>query len=954
MHSIASLVTLFASAFLPPCYHYFEVGSKTKDGQQVQDLLMVSPDGIFKCGHENDTSHVCKSIFKLPFHQELIVEIKSIYSAIKNKTLTPVLYNPRECHVPQTCAQMEIWETNAGIYVTAGLDTFTVTFLEHSNTLWQDLWSICKEFYDEMSLDMPDYVSELKAPCKDAIQDYLAEKATFFCEMPLVRSKYPTDVMEAMETPIEPRYYPYKGRFSPESETQPRNWETAIQEWLQVLSDAKVAVQEAFQLERRKATELIMFVLSNADRITSKKFPLGVPVCYCLKGRSLSQEKMRTLITTVLKRVQANNTRVLATVMDGQWSQVVFRSRNNTPLTELELQRDIWQQFNKAKLPKLLLFINEATLVRNTDLNIISRYTCLDLGHVTSGNVGVFVELCPAENGQLHRTLTATCLGGKKRFESFIRNMLLPSMYERPDLYTLQTTRMNLFDIIINQSALTGLHVLTSDDCVCSLDTSNRSLYRAEHILLHTNIGKAVMQRILVGLLAYKRFTTWQSLDIEDLFYIHMRNGQQIYKSFHVPELDIIVKELLNDAPENSLYKTLNNKADKTNFLATLLGVHLRIPNRNRPKSMLSLRHLAFMTLRSYIPLQLLRVAAARVTMTKELQKWRHEGPIPNETAIPVEPYTFKYFSYPDYDEQRSTLQPMSIDPTHILTNLRLHCTSKSVFFCDHEAFLRVCDSHPRILSRPALTEMLDKQNCALAQSVFSLQVQTAMRANGDLREATQVKHIRQFFDATNKRGISVLHRIKYLVAMEKYCRRFWNSLKFPAPTMYVCGMPLVTFQAIMQTISSRLQLYRISLNNTYNHRAKSTLTLESIFSDVTTLARHTNGCPLACDLPRLAAKLVQINATKHDPQKCFSVRLSRKTNYPCMLGNSKEQFLTIHYRLDTWFRPHDFDFPDLKERAKKKRRLMILQPDEPERGTLPVRAHHRIDESRINATLKL
>lgn len=954
VHSISTLCTIFASAFLPECFHYFEVGSKYLDGELIKNLMVVSPDGIFKCSRKSDSTHVCKSIFNLPFHQELIVEVKSIFSAIQNKTLTPVLYEPRKCHIPQTAAQMAAWNTNAGIYVTAGLESMTVMYLEKDNELWDTLWHIAREFYDSEDVDLPDYMSDLNAACQAKLQHYIESKTQFFCELPLIKSVHPTDEMDRMDSDIDTHFYPYKSCSATVTSRIQRDWQVAIEHWLEVLQDSRAAIKEAFQLERRKATELLMFVISNSDRISSKDCPLAIPVAYCLKGKSMSQKCMRTLLDYVFLHLYDEKTRILCTAMDGQWAGVVNRDRNDKPLTEFELQRDVWKQFNDMKKSDLIAFMNDSTMPMIADKAELSQFHTDTVALFQHGNLSVSVDLTPQENGQLHKTINARCNGGEYGLTNFISNCRLASFNDRPDLFRTQTVTVNLLELITEHARNLSMNVLATDDCMCALDTTGQSFTSSKHILLHTNVGLLVMQDILIGILSHKRFTTWQYTTLSQLYEKHMRNGQVIYNSFTVAEMEIILQQLLKYHADKTHLRLLKVKVEKANYIARILGKeHKHIPHF-RSRNVSSLRNLSLRCVKAHIPELLLKECMSRLSYAKQHEEWLRAQPIPNYTDIPFPPNVFHYFSFPGKSEDDTSLQPMTIDPTHILTNLRLHCTTKSVFYCDPKAFIRVCETDKDALSLPIISQVLDKQNCAIAQSVFSERVQEIMEQNGDTREAELVKHIRLWFDACNKRSVPVMKRIQDLTAMDKYCRRFWNPHKFPAPGMYVCGLPSSTFQAILQSISCRLQLYKLSANHTFNHRSVSTLPLESIFSDVSILAKQTNGCPLASEIPKLIAKMLHINATKHDPDKCFSVRLAKKSNYPCMIGSARQDFLILHYDKDTFFQPHDFDFPDVKSRKKKVRRTQLSACDAPQRGTLPVRVHFKIDESKVDALLRV
>ena len=72
------------------------------------------------------------------------------------------------------------------------------------------------------------------------------------------------------------------------------------------------------------------------------------------------------------------------------------------------------------------------------------------------------------------------------------------------------------------------------------------------------------------------------------------------------------------------------------------------------------------------------------------------------------------------------------------------------------------------------------------------------------------------------------------------------------------------------------------------------------------------------------------------------------------MIGERAANLCNLTYGTNTQFVPHPFDFPDEKGRAKKKRRTNLTSFNEPIRGTFPVRANFRIDESKVPVTLRV
>ena len=127
-------------------------------------------------------------------------------------------------------------------------------------------------------------------------------------------------------------------------------------------------VTEAHDLERRKATEVLLFLLTDTDCSYNKDKPSSIPVAYALKGRSLKTETTRQMVTDVRNFLHRHKINVLVEAYDGQWSSLVFHDHNDKPLTLFKLQRDFWLKFKTMSQEKLINFIE--SLSKNTHLNL--------------------------------------------------------------------------------------------------------------------------------------------------------------------------------------------------------------------------------------------------------------------------------------------------------------------------------------------------------------------------------------------------------------------------------------------------------------------------------------------------------------------------------------------------------------------------------------------------------
>ena len=78
------------------------------------------------------------------------------------------------------------------------------------------------------------------------------------------------------------------------------------------------------------------------------------------------------------------------------------------------------------------------------------------------------------------------------------------------------------------------------------------------------------------------------------------------------------------------------------------------------------------------------------------------------------------------------------------------------------------------------------------------------------------------------------IHPVTCLYEMHVFLNEQVNFVKYPFNhNCYVEGMPTQTFEAILQNISTHIQLYEFASDGHYNTCSISTLLNESFFSDL-------------------------------------------------------------------------------------------------------------------------
>ena len=103
--------------------------------------------------------------------------------------------------------------------------------------------------------------------------------------------------------------------------------------------------------QRKKAAEILVFLLSDTDQIHDPEKPNAIPVTYALKGYSLNTDTLRNMIDVVCDKCLEKDIKIICEAMDGQWSRLVVRSADGSSLTRIQYAR--MSGISTAKTAKL-------------------------------------------------------------------------------------------------------------------------------------------------------------------------------------------------------------------------------------------------------------------------------------------------------------------------------------------------------------------------------------------------------------------------------------------------------------------------------------------------------------------------------------------------------------------------------------------------------------------------
>ena len=123
-------------------------------------------------------------------------------------------------------------------------------------------------------------------------------------------------------------------------------------------------------------------------------------------------------------------------------------------------------------------------------------------------------------------------------------------------------------------------------------------------------------------------------------------------------------------------------------------------------------------------PKDVIAAAAAKIHYIKTIDDWERKFTVPLEEYIVNTGEMYESYCYPEHSQERDQIECRLLDPTHLLTNMRCHCTKKDMENSLSLTFLEVSKSDNDILPRSIITPMIDKQSAVIAMKFFSEEVQ--------------------------------------------------------------------------------------------------------------------------------------------------------------------------------------------------------------------------------------
>ena len=446
-----------------------------------------------------------------------------------------------------------------------------------------------------------------------------------------------------------------------------------------------------------------------------------------------------------------------------------------------------------------------------------------------------------------------------------------------------------------------------------------------ESILTNVSVvstGQSCIKRILAGLKKLNNKHNWKQHNVNSFLENYLKSKNSIAKLF-LYEMDVINEEVMS-----CFGKELFHEKDVKSVRNEKIAMQLKkIPqlfeyssteaegNEMNPKNLLEIvKH--YIMKKDY-PKDFIAAQLCKINHEEYVTQWENKSTVPVNIYLPFIDRNHMIFNYPEWNVDRNQVEMCTFNYTHILNNLRYHICNKGFDNVSTQAFIDVSDMDHDVLPRAVVELKLDRQNCVLSQRFSKI----LTRCNY-VSEANFVQLVRNWYKACDERGMPVNDRLTNLYQMYKYLSSLMYLNHYPPMKTHICGIPIRTYEALMQSISTRFTLFQLSSMYSYNAGAISTLAVESFFSDLNRFEFSGLGAPRSVDIPKLITHIVHVNTTKHDPKRGFKFTTSTRDNYPCYLLSSNVSFAG---QMD--FQTHPFDIKKTRTSRKKKKKIILSKP---------------------------
>ena len=242
---------------------------------QRKNLIEVSVDGIIQCKNGD----VCTREHRE--RKKIAVEIKCHYPSDDFPKFP--MYRLPTRYIPQMLAEMavhgveELWLVSYTLYST----TLSVVYFDAN--LWEKLLNLTESKYGEQNVAIPTKLHPSNKSVKSDMVKFIDTHTQYDCEVPSFKGEMIVNLPDEYISPYSSVDLPNPN----------------VLDFMFVLEMTRIAVEECnllftkiHEVMREQSCELVMFFISDKDRMQISDSPTLAPLGFALKGSCLSNKQL--------------------------------------------------------------------------------------------------------------------------------------------------------------------------------------------------------------------------------------------------------------------------------------------------------------------------------------------------------------------------------------------------------------------------------------------------------------------------------------------------------------------------------------------------------------------------------------------------------------------------------------------------------------------------------------
>ena len=856
-------------------------------------FMIVSPDGSLRATRESAPVLMYETKCRSPKSQVM-----------------PVYYQLPKYYVLQVLSEMKAYSCDKLLFTCWSPKSTIALEVSFSEQIWQQAWDELVLIFDPMDSKRPFRVSATSKELRCKTIEFTDTSCKFLGEFPSVKNS---------DQAIDP---------SNENESR-----VDVEDVLKDIRGLKRWFENAHELTRKEATEILVFMLSDLDRHFNLEKENALPIAYAMKGPSLNNE-VRNMTDYVISECENKGLTICVTSADGQWHKYGVRNSENEPLTKYQLQRELYGKIKKQQKNELLKTLKDinsvepAKLVEHVAFEktenqilvgghfLFKHFPKLRPGMLNKSknnesttirqnpptNESDIVENIMEDIGTAFQPLDAGTIDALVAHElpngpdvsSEHSNAVwtdalgeaLQILYQDPSLLSDEDLDIEMLPVITEMpdKGIAGEEI-SGSEMVIPIDNdmvnhelegqpscSDDNSNPPDSFLTLDDIIK--MKSDLAKIQKPKR-PDWGEMN-QEVFAGKFENACRIEKSFTRVELLCCLRAVTGKLKSKGLKcKLSSSKTELVNLFSKVLGDKTEIQARKRKlSSPKCLRLLCTECIKDNYSKECLNIIMSEYEWANsELRDWKYQHDSDGYLLDETFGRSIDWFSIPSVVDNRVRFH--FTDPSHILTCLRTKLCTTGIQGLDIKAWEFAALSEDTNLNISLIVECVDKQSVAFAKSVFARDVQEVMKRSGFSKEANFCKLIFEWFEAEDVAGIPAYDRVQRRLDLRDWLLEGVDFGVFPPQSSYIRGIPIITYEALLAHLERKIQMYAFTPGG-YNARAIGTLEVEQFFGTFRDIDPAGIGTPRPDDIPRMMTRVADITNCRMDPERYGDFSLIR------------------------------------------------------------------------------